>query len=447
MISISQTESTERTLMDNFFMHNPLGCISISNEGVITDINMAASEILGYRRSEIIGQPLKHFLRDSDLRMILDSLPGFLPAEKHFRWDLNLYDRFCDAVSVSCSMVTGEEYKILIFDHNSGYIERINELERDQILAHLGTWDFSCDRNRMYWSNETFRIFGIDPAVTNPGYEDFIECIHPEDRELVEETLNRSFNTDLIMTPCELRYRIIHGITKKERWVYQKFIPNTGSSRGFHELKGIIQDITEERAQEEHIRLDIYKAIASTAEHRDNETGEHMKRIGEFCHFISKKLQKPGAFADDIRIFAPLHDIGKVGISDEILRAPRALTEAEIEIMKTHTSIGYDILNNRSKLEMAAEIAKNHHEKFDGTGYPSGITGTAIPLAARICAVADVYDSLRSKRCYKEAYSEEQTLAIIEESSGKHFDPQLVRLLIDNRKSFDSIFKSLTDAA
>ncbi|MDC7127349.1 MAG: HD domain-containing protein [Spirochaetales bacterium] len=204
-------------------------------------------------------------------------------------------------------------------------------------------------------------------------------------------------------------------------------------------------DISEERKEEELIRIDTYNAIASLAEYRDSETGKHMKRIGEYCYLLARKLGKSRKFCDDIRIFAPMHDIGKVGIPDEILRAPRSLTLEEFEIMRTHTDLGYNILKNRSTLELAAEIAKNHHEKYDGSGYPEGLSGPDIPLSARICAVADVYDSLRSKRPYKEAFSEARTIQYLREHSGTHFEPMLVELLIKHRISFNAIYEKLKD--
>ena len=229
------------------------------------------------------------------------------------------------------------------------------------------------------------------------------------------------------------------------KWVHTFIYAIRDMNGGLHSFVITLIDVTEEKKKEENDRVEIYNAIASLAEHRDNDTGKHMKRIGEFCRIISEKLGMPKIYSEDIGIFAPLHDIGKVGISDEILRAPRALTQAEFTVMKTHAGIGYDILKNRSKLEMAAAIAGSHHEKYDGSGYPRGIKGENIPLSARICAVADVYDALRTERPYKDAFSEEKAVQIILEGSGTHFDPVLVSILIENRGEFDKVFEKMMD--
>lgn len=204
-------------------------------------------------------------------------------------------------------------------------------------------------------------------------------------------------------------------------------------------------DVSTQRAREQEVRIHTYTAIADLAEQRDNDTGQHMKRISEYTYFIANQLRLSKKFCEDIRIFSPLHDIGKVGITDNILLAERILTEKEFELMKTHTTIGYQILQGRPTLELAAEIARGHHEKYDGSGYPQGLQGDAIPLSARITAVADVYDALRSSRPYKQPFPEEKTFAIITEGSGTHFDPDLIDVFIKNRSMFDQIFQELTD--
>ena len=204
-------------------------------------------------------------------------------------------------------------------------------------------------------------------------------------------------------------------------------------------------NISELRKEEEAVRLETYKAIATLAEKRDNETGKHMKRIGEYCHYLAAKMGMPTKFCREIRIFAPMHDIGKVGIPDNILLAERKLTPEEFSIIKTHTNIGYDILKDKPTLEMAAEIAHCHQEKYDGSGYPDGLIGKGIPLSARICTVADVYDALRSKRPYKEPFTEEESLRMLQEGRGSHFDPEIVDLFLQEREEMDRIFSTFCD--
>ncbi|MCM0649336.1 HD domain-containing protein [Clostridium swellfunianum] len=190
-------------------------------------------------------------------------------------------------------------------------------------------------------------------------------------------------------------------------------------------------------------------ALAKLTEERDNETGEHLQRMKIYSRMLAQFLAEEEKYKDfididyinDIERFAPLHDIGKVGIRDEILLKPGKLTEEEFEIMKTHASYGAKVLrmaeNNlnkkgRSIYRLAIEIAEGHHEKWDGSGYPYGKKGEAIPVSARIVAMADVFDALTSERPYKKPFSFEDSVKIITDGKGKHFDPELVNVFMRN---------------
>jgi response regulator RpfG family c-di-GMP phosphodiesterase len=208
---------------------------------------------------------------------------------------------------------------------------------------------------------------------------------------------------------------------------------------------GLPIDLTERREQEHRIRLQIYEAITELAEKRDNETGLHLKRIARTSQLVARALELPAAFVADIATFAPLHDIGKVGISDAVLLAPRKLTVEEFEVMKSHSEIGWEILRGCPTLEMAAEIVRHHHERWDGTGYPLGLAGGEIPLAARIVSVADVYDALRSRRPYKEPWPHEKAVATITAGSGTQFDPTVVEAFLDVAEQCEEVSERLQD--
>ncbi|MDF1617624.1 HD domain-containing phosphohydrolase [Petrocella sp. FN5] len=192
-------------------------------------------------------------------------------------------------------------------------------------------------------------------------------------------------------------------------------------------------------------KIELYRTIAALAEMRDNETGNHMKRVGLFSKWLASEYGMNRKYCNDLEIFAPLHDIGKVGITDLILLAKRKLTAEEFEIIKNHTTFGGRILNNKEELLMAAEIANYHHEKYNGSGYPEGKIGEDIPLSARITAIADVYDALRSKRPYKEPWSHEAAVHEISSHSGTHFDPELIVVFNKIENKFKDIYKSLND--
>ena len=201
-------------------------------------------------------------------------------------------------------------------------------------------------------------------------------------------------------------------------------------------------------------------ALAKLAENRDPETGAHLDRVAEFCRVLAETLScspKYSAivdqeFIDAIVRSSPLHDIGKVGIPDNILRKPGKLTPEEFEIMKQHATIGGDTIRqlidkgkSQRFLQMSMEIAYGHHEKFNGTGYPKGLAGTDIPLSARIMAVADVYDAITSKRVYKPPMSHEKAAKIIRSESGAHFDPDIVEAFERCEDRFKQLAAELVD--
>ena len=205
----------------------------------------------------------------------------------------------------------------------------------------------------------------------------------------------------------------------------------------------------------------VILALAKLAEHRDPETGAHLERVQRYCQLLAESLAHlpkcaeiiTPTFIQTIYRSAPLHDIGKVGIPDRILLKPGRLDEAEFEIMKRHTTIGGDtirgLLAQRQRqgfLHMGMDIAYSHHEKYDGSGYPRGLKGEDIPLAARIMALADVYDALRSRRVYKPAMSHADALHIISDGAGKHFDPDIVAAFLGHSDDFERLAEQLADA-
>ena len=204
----------------------------------------------------------------------------------------------------------------------------------------------------------------------------------------------------------------------------------------------------------------IVFSLAKLAESRDNETGAHLERIREYCRLLAEQLATTDRYralidADYVRtIYAtsPLHDIGKVGIPDSVLLKPGRLTPEEYEIMKQHALIGSQTLEaaiqafpSADYLRVAREIALTHHEKFDGSGYPQGLSGDDIPLSGRIVALADVYDALTTKRVYKDAFSHDKARSIIVEGRGSHFDPDMVDAFLSCETDFISAMRQLAD--
>jgi putative two-component system response regulator len=174
--------------------------------------------------------------------------------------------------------------------------------------------------------------------------------------------------------------------------------------------------------------------LGEAGHYNDSDTGVHIWRMASYASALARAAGWPVQEAMCLELAAPMHDSGKIGISDVILKAPRKLTFDEFEEMKKHTTIGANILSissNTSIFRTAMEIALGHHEKWDGSGYPRGVAGDDIPESARIAAIADVFDALTMKRPYKEAWPIEESFSVIKEGAGRHFDPTLAGLFID----------------
>ena len=203
-------------------------------------------------------------------------------------------------------------------------------------------------------------------------------------------------------------------------------------------------------------------ALARLAESRDTDTGAHLERVRTYSRIIAEHFSHQQKFAgkisaDFVRLIyltSPLHDIGKVAIPDSVLLKPGPLTHEEFEVMKDHTIKGAATLEAALReypaahyLRMARDIAASHHEWYDGTGYPAGLSGEDIPLCGRIVALADVYDALTSRRIYKDAYSHEKAKAIVLQSRGTHFDPDVVDAFLANEDKFTEVSQSYRDTA
>ncbi|EJL6400125.1 MULTISPECIES: HD domain-containing phosphohydrolase [Vibrio] len=181
------------------------------------------------------------------------------------------------------------------------------------------------------------------------------------------------------------------------------------------------------------VQIDLIQRLGRAAEYKDNETGMHVQRMSHYSKILAMAAGIDEERADELRMAATMHDIGKIAIPDNILLKPGKLDEREFSHMKKHAEIGASILAEpRSALvALARSIAITHHEKWDGSGYPNGLAGEAIPLEGRIAAITDVFDALTSERPYKKAWPIEEAIEFVQAQSGKHFDPQLVRLFIE----------------
>ena len=193
--------------------------------------------------------------------------------------------------------------------------------------------------------------------------------------------------------------------------------------------------------------IDTIYRLSRAAEYKDDDTATHLHRMSRYCIALGQKIGLDDDTLALMQYGAPMHDIGKIGIPDSVLLKPGKLTSEEWEIMKTHTLIGARILENSKSryLQMAKLIALTHHERWDGSGYPNGLEGDDIPMAGRVAAVADVFDALTTQRPYKKAFPTDQSFGIIEEESGSHFDPDLVKAFLEIKKDILEIYSDRED--
>ena len=207
-------------------------------------------------------------------------------------------------------------------------------------------------------------------------------------------------------------------------------------------LAAIIHERTAELHQS---RLDVIRRLGYAAEYRDTDTGDHIVRMSRYCEALARAIGMNDEDCELVLATTPLHDVGKIAIPDSILLKPGALTPEEFNVMRTHTSIGAEILSGgtSSFLKMAEMVALTHHERWDGKGYPRGLKGEEIPLVGRICAICDVFDALTSERPYKKAWTFEAALKEIKRMGGLHFDPQLCSTFLQLVPDFKAISRDV----
>jgi len=236
----------------------------------------------------------------------------------------------------------------------------------------------------------------------------------------------------------DLLHRPIHEMELRAR--IRSSLRRNAYVRQLLKDRGRLEELVVERTKEtEHFTLSLVAALERANRMNDSDTGAHLRRVSAYSEALASALNLEPSLVSRIHRYASLHDVGKVGLPDSILKKEGKLTPEEFEAMKAHTTMGFEILTEAQADKVACLIALHHHERFDGSGYPHAMVGFKIPIEARIVALADVYDALTTRRCYKTAMPPDEAHRIVLEESGRHFDPSVVRAFEESRGLFLSI--------
>lgn len=260
------------------------------------------------------------------------------------------------------------------------------------------------------------------------------------EEKLVEEVerLKKTFveTADKIIKDINRHNKIMERSDKRQRQEYDEL------QRRLQEVEDLQNEITETQRE-------VVFTMGAIGESRSKETGNHVKRVAEYSKLFALYYGLDEEEAEMLKQASPMHDIGKVAIPDAILNKPGRFDDEERAVMNTHAQLGYDMLKHsqRPLLKCAATVAYEHHEKYDGSGYPRALKGEDIHIYGRITAIADVFDALGSDRCYKQAWEDDRIFALFHEEKGKHFDPKLVDIFFKHLDEFLDIREKLKDTS
>ncbi|MCG7912106.1 MAG: response regulator [Candidatus Thiodiazotropha taylori] len=331
-----------------------------------------------------------------------------------------------------------DKLETLVESRTHDLVENQKRLKKTQQLARLGSWELDLVNDTLYWSDEVFNIFGLNPSEFAPSFETFLDQVHPEDRETVKTTfLNAVKNKQA--------YDLVHRIIRKDnhdiQYVHELASHATNDKGEVVRSIGTVQDITNlvTLDKERQLYLEKFKnslektviVVSATLEKRDPYTAGHQRNVSELAVSIAKELALSDEMISGIRLGSIIHDIGKINIPSEILTRPGKLSDLEFEMIKTHPLHGSEILKDVEFPWPIAEMVLQHHERLDGSGYPNRLKGDEILLEAKIIAVADVVEAMSSHRPYRPSLGIEVALKEIENGSGRLFDEKAVSACIN----------------
>ncbi len=340
--------------------------------------------------------------------------------------------------------MSNKTFRILVVDDNPTNIQLIAQILRDKDYSVA----YATSGEKALSSIEEIDFDLVLLDVMMPGMDGYETCVRIKKQSknthlpvifltamTDDESIIKGFDSggvDYVSKPFNRRELLVRIGTHLRLKDYEDNLE--------HKVQSLTREI-------EETQREVVFTMGAIGETRSRETGNHVKRVAEYSYLFAVKYGLCEEDARQLKEASPMHDIGKVGIPDSILHKQGKLTDDEWTIMKTHAQLGYDMLkaSDRPILKTAATVALTHHEKFDGSGYPAGMTGEEIPIEGRIVAISDVFDALGNKRCYKNPWEDRDIFDLITSERGKHFDPTLVDLFFNHIDEFLCIRDQLKD--
>lgn len=381
--------------------------------------------------SVIIMYILERLLHINVSLLSVGYLIGILLLIKYFE-RVNMFDMSSNVVA---TMEKIKEYGYIVFDNKYRYISANDYMK--EIFPEIKNWEVDHDI----------------PKTDSELYKDVVQKLYQwnetEENKKTIQIGEQFFRLDIREISYSKKGKVGYLVELTDQTLEKKYYQT------IEQYNASLEKEVEEKTENIiHIKDMMVLGMADMVESRDNNTGGHIKRTSSVVKVFSARLKKycdvlgiSNDFLRQVEKAAPMHDLGKIAIDDEILRKPGKYTEEEYAQMKKHAEEGARIVENilrgveeYSFVEIAKNVAHYHHEKWNGKGYPEGLSGTDIPVEARIMALADVFDALVSKRCYKEAFSYDKAFAIIKESMGEHFDPELGRIFLECRTDLEALY-------
>ena len=430
-------------------------------KGRITYVNDAFCKLSKYSESELLGQP-HNILRDPNMpSSVFKELWETIRAKK--QWKGTIKNRAKDG-----SVYIVDALIMPILDGNGNIIEYIgirhditqNEQYKELLKSELDITTKGLDE-KVHLLSEYERVINESSTVSRTDLKGNITYINDrfcklngyEQHEILGKPHNilrspdvpKSFYKEMWKTikSKKVWQGIFKNVTKNGTITYMDttIVPILDIDNEILEYMSIRHDVTQLvnlRQEIEDTQKEVVFTMGAIGESRSKETGNHVKRVAEYSYLLARLSGLDEDEAELLKLASPMHDIGKVGIPDAILNKPGKLTFEEFEIMKTHAVKGYEMLkgSNRDILKISSIVAYEHHEKWDGSGYPNGLKGEEIHICGRITAIADVFDALGSERAYKRAWKLDAILDLFREQRGIHFDPHLVDLFLENLDDF-----------